>query len=432
MGIVSAQDVKVIFTTAGSLGGAQDADATPAGVLYVNSASDAATVTVASIVTGLYSACATLPSLSAGDCVAMVVSATVSGIAGSGIVFQDVADTHRASDNYGALTSASYGLAALQDYVQNITGDSYGALTSASYGLAALQDYLVDIVADTGTDGVVIATSAITADKFDKSTAFAQSGDAYGEVSSASYGNAALQDYVQNITGDSYGVLTSASYGNAALQDYLVTILDDTAAIGATGSGLTALGDTRIANLDAAISSRAASATALSSDTWTGTRAGYVDYLASASYGLPALQDYVDDLETRLTSTRAGYLDNLDAAISSRSASSVLDTVSTNVDSILADTGTDGVIAASFTTAAKAMINTEVADVLTVDVLADSYASSGSQPTIGQAILAIKQYMEDRAVSSTTVTVYKPGHAASAYTLTLDDASAPASITRAS
>lgn len=353
MGIVSAQDVKVIFTTAGSLGGAQDADATPAGVLYVNSASDAATVTVASIVTGLYSACATLPSLSAGDCVAMVVSATVSGIAGSGIVFQDVADTHRASDNYGALTSASYGLAALQDYVQNITGDSYG-------------------------------------------------------------------------------VLTSASYGNAALQDYLVTILDDTAAIGATGSGLTALGDTRIANLDAAISSRAASATALSSDTWTGTRAGYVDYLASASYGLPALQDYVDDLETRLTSTRAGYLDNLDAAISSRSASSVLDTVSTNVDSILADTGTDGVIAASFTTAAKAMINTEVADVLTVDVLADSYASSGSQPTIGQAILAIKQYMEDRAVSSTTVTVYKPGHAASAYTLTLDDASAPASITRAS
>ena len=42
-------------------------------------------------------------------------------------------------------------------------------------------------------------------------------------------------------------------------------------------------------NLDAKISSRAQASTALSNTTWTNTRAGYLDYLANATYGLPAL-----------------------------------------------------------------------------------------------------------------------------------------------
>lgn len=136
-------------------------------------------------------------------------------------------------------------------------------------------------------------------------------------------------------------------------------------------------------NLDAAISTRAAAATALSSATWTNTKAGYIDAAISSvgggsltaadiadavldeaaaghtgviatnldaavstrlattgytapsnsdittiktaienvTYGLSALktslatiQGYVDDLETRLTATRAGYLDNLSTA----------------------------------------------------------------------------------------------------------------------
>lgn len=57
------------------------------------------------------------------------------------------------------------------------------------------------------------------------------------------------------------------------------------------------------------------------------------------------LDDMVDDLETRLTSTRAGYLDNLSAgAVATASALATVDTV---VDSILLDTGTDGVVVAS-------------------------------------------------------------------------------------
>jgi len=69
---------------------------------------------------------------------------------------------------------------------------------------------------------------------------------------------------------------------------------DAYARIGANGAGLTALGDTRIANLDAAISTRSTYAGADTSGTTT--------------------------LLTRLTNTRAGLLDNMDAAVSTRMA----------------------------------------------------------------------------------------------------------------
>lgn len=47
----------------------------------------------------------------------------------------------------------------------------------------------------------------------------------------------------------------------------------------------------------------------------TATRAGYIDYLADGTYGLSAIETLVDDLETRVTSTRAGYWDNLASGV---------------------------------------------------------------------------------------------------------------------
>ena len=56
----------------------------------------------------------------------------------------------------------------------------------------------------------------------------------------------------------------------------------------------------KLDNLDALISSRAPANTALSNATWTNARAGYLDYLANTTYGLPAIKAYVDTLETVL------------------------------------------------------------------------------------------------------------------------------------
>lgn len=79
----------------------------------------------------------------------------------------------------------------------------------------------------------------------------------------------------------------------------------------------------------------------------------------------------------------------------------------------------------------KTSVNTEVVDSLTIDTIADSYATDGSQPTITQAILEILQMMTEKSISGTTLTVKKPDGSTSAMTFTLDSATTPTSITRA-
>lgn len=86
----------------------------------------------------------------------------------------------------------------------------------------------------------------------------------------------------------------------------------------------------------------------------------------------------------------------------------------------------------SLATQAKADVNAEVVDVLRTDTIPDSYSADGAQPTIAQAVLEIRQFLMERAVSSTTVTIKKPDGTTTAYTLTLDDATNPTSTTRAS
>lgn len=75
-------------------------------------------------------------------------------------------------------------------------------------------------------------------------------------------------------------------------------------------------------------------------------------------------------------------------------------------------------------------INTEVVDVLRTDTLPDDYAAHEAQPTFAEAILAIHQFLFERSVSGTTVTVQKPDGTTSAMTLTLDDANNPTAVHR--
>ena len=92
---------------------------------------------------------------------------------------------------------------------------------------------------------------------------------------------------------------------------------------------------------------------------------------------------------------------------------------------------TNAPTAGDLTATMKASVNTEAKDVLTVDTIADSYATDGSLPTIAQAILAIQQMMQEKSITGTTLTVKKPDGSTSAMTFTLDSATTPTSITRA-
>jgi len=61
----------------------------------------------------------------------------------------------------------------------------------------------------------------------------------------------------------------------------------------------------------------------------------------------------------------------------------------------------------------------------------DSYSTDGDQPSITQAILEIHQLMMEKSISGTTLTVKKPDGSTTAMTFTLDSATSPTSITRA-
>lgn len=86
---------------------------------------------------------------------------------------------------------------------------------------------------------------------------------------------------------------------------------------------------------------------------------------------------------------------------------------------------------ASWNATALAAINAQVVDTLTVDVIADSVAAHEARPTIAQALLMITRLLMEKSVSTTTVTVKKEDGSTSAMTFTLDDATNPTSITRA-
>lgn len=137
----------------------------------------------------------------------------------------------------------------------------------------------------------------------------------------------------------------------------------------------------------------------------TATRAGYLDNLSA---GAVALQASVDDLEGRLTAARAGYLDNLNVGGNVASAASIV----------------------ALNNLSAAQVNAEVVDVLRTDTIPDSYSADGAQPTIAQAILAIHQFLQERSVSGTTVSVKKPDGATVVMQFTLDNGVSPTSITR--
>lgn len=71
-----------------------------------------------------------------------------------------------------------------------------------------------------------------------------------------------------------------------------------------------------------------------------------------------------------------------------------------------------------------------VSDVLTTQ-MTEAYAADNAAPTVAQSLMMIQQILGDFAISSTTLTVKKVDGSTTAATYTLNDATNPTSITRA-
>lgn len=85
----------------------------------------------------------------------------------------------------------------------------------------------------------------------------------------------------------------------------------------------------------------------------------------------------------------------------------------------------------SWNSAWDAEVQSEVQDALDATV-ADSVPADGTRPSISQAVLMLTRFLGERSVSGTTVTVKKEDGSTTSMTFTLNDATSPTSITRAS
>jgi hypothetical protein len=108
------------------------------------------------------------------------------------------------------------------------------------------------------------------------------------------------------------------------------------------------------------------------------------------------------------------------------------DAIETDTQDLQTQVGTAGagLTALPWNAAWDAEIESEALDALNTQ-LADSIPVDGTLPTLRQALYMVTQYLYERAVSGTTVTVKKVDGSTSLLTLTLDDGSDPTSITRA-
>jgi len=90
-----------------------------------------------------------------------------------------------------------------------------------------------------------------------------------------------------------------------------------------------------------------------------------------------------------------------------------------------------GLTAVPWNAAWDAQVESEVTDALTATI-ADSTPADGTRPAVASGILMLTRYMNEKAVVGTTITVNKEDGSTPAYTLTIDDATDPTTITRAS
>ena len=132
------------------------------------------------------------------------------------------------------------------------------------------------------------------------------------------------------------------------------------------------------------------------------------------------------DLGGMSTGMKAEVNAEVDTGISDAALATAanLATVDTNVDSILVDTDT------TIPSLISALNDLSSADILTT-ALTESYSADGAAPTLSQALFLIQQFLYERVADGTVVTIAKLDGSTTAATATLNDGTAPTSITRA-
>ena len=158
----------------------------------------------------------------------------------------------------------------------------------------------------------------------------------------------------------------------------------------------------------------AINAAALATDAVTEIQSG----LATAA-ALTTVDDFLDteiaDIQARLPAALVGG--RMDSSVGAVASAAI------TAASIAADA-----IGASELAADAA---TEIADAVLARALTEGYSADGAAPTLQQALMMVLQMLTEFAISGTTLTVRRLDGTTTAMTFTLNDATNPSSITRA-
>jgi hypothetical protein len=155
------------------------------------------------------------------------------------------------------------------------------------------------------------------------------------------------------------------------------------------------------------------------------TGASGVNLLTATQASIDAIEADTNELQTDWADGgRLDLIQDIIAADTTTDIPALIATAQADLDTI---TGSDG---ATLATAQGNYAPAKVADILTT-ALTEAYAADGAAPTLTQAVMLILQHLSESSISSTTKTVKKLDGSTSAATFTLDDATTPTSITRA-
>lgn len=219
---------------------ATNADSLPTGTLYVNGTADAASVTVTNVATGIYKAAVTLPTLAVGDVVDLRIAATVSSVSDTEVIWSDTKDL--VIDSAG-LTDANMVKAGPSGSGSTQTaGDIYARL-GAPAGASMSADIAAINAKTTNLPAAPASTTNIT-------------GGTITTVTDLTNLPSIPANWI-TAAGITAGALNGKGDWNTTAPDN-ATIGTIATNIGTNGSGLTAIGDTRLNNLDAAVSTRLA------------------------------------------------------------------------------------------------------------------------------------------------------------------------------
>ena len=155
------------------------------------------------------------------------------------------------------------------------------------------------------------------------------------------------------------------------------------------------------------------------------TGASGVNLLTATQASIDAIEADTNELQTDwVDGGRLDLIQDIIAVDTTTDIPALIATAQADLDTI---TGSDG---ATLATAQGNYAPAKVADILTT-ALTEAYAADGAAPTLTQAVMLILQHLSESSISSTTKTVKKLDGSTSAATFTLDDATTPTSITRA-